>query len=397
MIPRWPQDRAGLSYNPDTPGTRTGKAVATLPRPMSEPPTLADAQSLPLRLRVSLWMLCGAALGLPVDDLVAAIDQQLAAARRSLHGSHLRMTTAEHVAHARVMQRLVGPFRDLFRWVVSPEALVAWLKRYQQRQANGDGKNEPKKPGRPWIGQDKVDAILRCYDKGLTGVSRIVGELAKCGLIVAETSVRRVLTQHGRPPTDTNRRAGSTWVQFWARHAKHTVGADFIQMPIGLLGKVVNAFVFVAIEHDTRRVHLLGITIHPTDIWVAQCLRNATMAGEPLAGRKHWILDNDSKYGVRTTAVLGSKLLQTSIQAPDMNAYCERFVRSICEECLDHVVFLSEEHLREYVVGYIAHYNEQRPHQGLGNVPIGSWQVGTGEIVCDESLHGLLTSFRRAA
>ncbi len=168
-------------------------------------------------------------------------------------------------------------------------------------------------------------------------------------------------------------------------------------MPIGLLGKVVNAFVFVAIEHDTRLVHLLGITIHPTDVWIAQCLRNATMSGETLAGRKHWILDNDSKYGVRTTAVLGSKLLQTSIRAPDMNAYCERFVRSISEECLDHIVFMSEEHLREYVVGYLAHYNKQRPHQGLDNVPIGPWQVGSGEIVCDESLHGLLKSFRRAA
>ena len=364
---------------------------------MSNPPTLADAQSLPLRIRVSLWMLCGTALGLPVDDLVNAIDQQLAAAKRSLAGKRVRMTTAERLTHARTMERLVGPFRDLFHWIVSPDALIRWLKHYQQRKANGDGKNDQKKPGRPWIGQDKVDAILRIYDSGLTGLSRIVGEMGKCGLEVAETSVRRVLTQHGRAPTDNIRRRGSTWAQFWTRHVHSTVGADFIQMPIGLLGKVVNAFVFVAIEHDTRRVHLLGITIHPTDDWIAQCLRNATMDGEPLADRKHWILDNDSKYGVRTTAVLGSKLLQTSIRAPDMNAYCERFVRSISEECLDHIVFLSEDHLREYVVGYLEHYNGPRPHQGLGNVPIGPWKVGSGEIVCDESLHGLLQSFRRAA
>ena len=364
---------------------------------MPNPPTLAEAQSLPLRIRVSLWMLCGAALGLPVDDLVNAIDQQLAAAKRSLAGKRLRMMLAERLTRAKTMERLVGPFRDLFHWIVSPDALIRWLKRHQQRRANGDGKNEKKKPGRPWIGQGKVDAILRCYDKGLTGLSRIVGELEKCGLQVCETSVRRVLTQHGRPSTDNNRRRGSTWAQFWTRHAHSTVGADFIQMPIGLLGNVVNAFVFVAIEHDTRRVHLLGITIHPTDVWIAQCLRNATMSAEPLAGRKHWILDNDSKYGVRTTAALGSKLLQTSIRAPDMNAYCERFVISISEECLDHIVFQSEEHLREYVVGYIEHYNGSRPHQGVGNVPIGLWQVGTGKIVCDESLHGLLKSFRRAA
>jgi putative transposase len=342
-------------------------------------------------------MLCGAALGLPVDDLITAIDQQLAAAKRGLDGRRLRMSTAERLSHAKTMERLVGPFRDLFHWIVSPDALIRWLKRHQQRRANGNGKTALKKPGRPWIGQEKVDVILRIYDSGLTGLSRIVGEMGTCGLVVAESSVRRVLTQHGRKPTDTNRRRGSTWAQFWTRHAHSTVGADFIQMPIGLLGKVVNAFVFVAIEHDTRRVHLLGITIHPTDAWVAQALRSATMDGEPLANRKHWILDNDSKYGVRTTAVLGSKLIETAIRAPDMNAYCERFVRSISEECLDHIVFLSEEHLREYVVGYLVHYNGSRPHQGIGNRPISPQQIGTGAIVCDESLHGLLKSFRRAA
>ena len=70
---------------------------------------------------------------------------------------------------------------------------------------------------------------------------------------------------------------------------------------------------------------------------------------------------------------------------------------SIEVECLDHVAFLSEAHLRHHVEAYILHYNTERPHQGIGNVPIGTWTVGTGEIVCDESLGGLLKSFRRAA
>jgi len=278
--------------------------ASSLPRPMSNPPTLAEARSLPLRIRVSLWMLCGATLGLPVDDLVAAVDQQLAAAKRSLAGRRVRMTTAERLTHARAMERLIGPFRELFHWIISPEALIRWIKRHQVRRANGDWQSKPRQPGRPWIGQEKVDAILRIYDAGCTGLSRIVGEMGKCGLAVAETSARRVLTQHGRAPTDHNRRRGSTWAQFWQRHAHSTVGADFLQIPIGLLGRVVNAFVFVAIEHDTRRVHLLGITVHPTDAWIAQCLRNATMDGEPLAGRRHWILDNDGKYGQQTAAVL---------------------------------------------------------------------------------------------
>ena len=110
-------------------------------------------------------------------------------------------------------------------------------------------------------------------------------EMAKCGFTVAESSVRKVPTQHSRAPTPGNGRRGSTWSQFWKLHAHATVGADFIQIPIGLLGKVVNAFVFIAIAHYTRRVHLLGITCHPTDAWCATVLRSATMSDEPLARR----------------------------------------------------------------------------------------------------------------
>ena len=79
-----------------------------------------------------------------------------------------------------------------------------------------------------------------------------------------------------------------------------------------MFGKIANAFVFCAIEHDTRRVHLLGITIHPTDDWIANVLRAATLLGGPLAERKYWILDNDGKYGERTIAILGDRLIWTS-------------------------------------------------------------------------------------
>ena len=93
---------------------------------------------------------------------------------------------------------------------------------------------------------------------------------------------------------------------------------------------------------------------------------------------------------------LAGKLIETAICAPDMNAYIERFNESIEEECLDHII-LTEDHLRDTVIASLRHYHEQRPHQGIGNVNIGPWTVGSGEIVCDESLHGLLKSFRRAA
>jgi putative transposase len=124
------------------------------------------------------------------------------------------------------------------------------------------------------------------------------------------------------------------------------------------------------------------------------------MDGDPLADRKCWVHDNDGKF--QTLAGLlksrGKTSVNTAVRAPDMNACAERFIRSAREECLDHIAFLTEDHLRSTLCSYIDHYNTERPHQGLGNVTIGPWQAQDhGEIVCDTRLNGLLVSFRRAA
>ncbi len=97
-------------------------------------------------------------------------------------------------------------------------------------------------------------------------------------------------------------------------------------------------------------------------------------------------------------AALGDRLVHTAVRAPDMNAFIERWIRSIKEECLNHSIYLSEAMLREHVETYLAHYNAERPHQGIGNRPVGPWEAkAKGRIVCDQRLNGLLTSFRRAA
>ncbi len=212
-----------------------------------------------------------------------------------------------------------------------------------------------------------------------------------------------MLTRNGRPPTESRGRPESTWAQFWKNHAEHAVGIDSLQIPVGLLGKIANHFVFFAIEHDTRRVHLLGITAEPTDAWIATTIRCATMDGEPLAKRKYWIHDNNGKYGPQFKHLLKGpqrKSVPTCIRAPDMNAFAERWGNSIKTECLDRFVFLTEPHLRDVVRTYIdRHDNVQRPHQGIGNQPIAKWSAdgATGTIVCDEHLNGVLKSFRRAA
>lgn len=148
-------------------------------------------------------------------------------------------------------------------------------------------------------------------------------------------------------------------------------------------------------------MHLLGITQHPTGEWILNALRSAPMDGMPLATRKYWIHDNDGKYPRKRMQQLlsdrGMESTPTIPYTPDMNAYAERFIRSIREECFDSIIFMTEAMLLEATTTYFQHYNSERPHQGIGNVPVSPWVPGTGEIICDTQMHGLLKSFRRAA
>jgi len=280
--------------------------------------------------------------------------------------------------------------------IADPKTVIGWIKRWQNGQIN---RADERRPGRPAISDELRAAILDLHDRGFTTIRGIRGQLRKCDLSVAASTIHRVLRDAGRPTGPTQR---STWRDFWRRHADALVGIDFLTVPVGLLGKVVNYHILIGIEHDSRRLHLLGMTPHPDALFMAQVAREATAFDGPLADRRFAIIDNDSLYtrqfrGILTDA--GCEPVRTSLLAPNMNAYAERVIRSIKEECLDHFVFLNERMLRRAITAYIEHYNQDRPHQGLDLQTIEPWphHGNPGEIVVDERLGGLLKSARRLA
>ena len=110
----------------------------------------------------------------------------------------------------------------------------------------------------------------------------------------------------------------------------------------------------------------VGVTCSPTDAWVAQQLREATPYGQ---GPKYLICDHDSKYGScfrRVATTSGIKLLKTPVHAPRANAIRERFLRSVRQECLDHLLILQEKQLQRVLNAYVDYFNQARPHQGIG-------------------------------
>jgi transposase InsO family protein len=124
-------------------------------------------------------------------------------------------------------------------------------------------------------------------------------------------------------------------------------------------------FAFFIIELKSRKVIHVGVTRSPTDSWVAQHLREATPYGQ---APKYLIRDNDSKFGpsfVRVAKTGGIKLLKTPVHAPRANAICERFLRSVRKECLDHLLILHEKQLQRVLNAYVSYFNQARPHQGI--------------------------------
>ena len=171
----------------------------------------------------------------------------------------------------------------------------------------------------------------------LWGAERIRGELLKLNVRVAKRTIQRYL-RWARPP----RPPGQRWATFLRNHAHETRACDFLQT-YDLLFRPI--FAFVLIELGSRRVVHVGVTRSPSSAWVTQQLREATAWGD---GPSFLIRDHDAKFGTRFDDVAegtGITILRTLVRAPNANAFCERFLRSVRAECLDHMLIRGEDRL----------------------------------------------------
>src|SRR5262249_46967569 len=175
-------------------------------------------------------------------------------------------------------------------------------------------------------------------DNRLWGAERIRGELLKLGLRICKRTIQKYMRG-----VRTHQPRGQKWSTFLRTHASQIWACDFLQVT-DLFFRPLFAFFFI--ELKTRRVIHVGVTRSPTDAWVAQQLREATPYGR---ASKYLIRDNDSKFGssfARVAATSGIKILKTPYHAPRANAICERFMRSVRQECLDHLLVLQERQLQ---------------------------------------------------
>ncbi len=243
--------------------------------------------------------------------------------------------------------------------------------------------------------------VVRMAEENLRwGYTRIRGALKNLGHRVGRSTIARILKAHGLPPVPER---PTTWQTFLRAHGGAMAGADFFTTEVWTRRGLVTLYTVFVIDFASRRVQIVGSTPHPDERFMRQTGRTLTAADDGvLVGHHVLICDRDAKWNAPVRERLdeaGIRVVQTPFQAPNANAYAERFVRSIKDECLNWVIPLCERHLRRTIAEYVEHDHRERNHQGLANELIdGATPVEDGHRVRRrQRLGGRLNYYCRAA
>ena len=340
-----------------------------------------------------------------VDQELLARNEYLAAENRILKAQlkgRLKLSDAERATLGEIGHRLGRKALAEVATVARPDTILAWYRKLVASKF--DGSKARRGPGRPRVKLEVEQLIVRMASENQDwGYDRIVGALANLGYEISDQTVGNVLRRHALPPAPERKRT-TTWPAFIRTHLALLAGTDFFTAEVLTLRGLATYYVLFFIHLESRRVDIAGITIHPDEPWMKQIARNVTMEGCGVLRDCSYLLhDRDTKYTQSFRAIIASgqvEPLALPAQSPNLNAYAERWVRSVKEECLSKVILLGECSLRRALNEFVEHYHAERNHQGKGNVVLFPRDTGVhrkGPVQCRERLGGLLRYYHQEA
>src|SRR5919198_318355 len=316
--------------------------------------------------------------------------------KAQLSGCRLRLTDTERRRLAALAPPLGRQRLKELATLVTPDTLLRWYQRLIAQKF--DGSKQRRTLGRPRVAEEIEQLVIRMAEENRTwGYRRIQGALVNLGHAVDKLTVRNILRRHHLEPAPQRRKGGMSWAQFLKLHWEVLATTDFFTMEVATWHGLVTYYVLVVMELSTRRVEIAGITPHPTAAFMQQCARQLTDPFDGfLRGKRYLIHDRDSKFTDAFDAMLKDSGVEPVVlppHSPNLNAHCERFVRSIKEEALGRMIFIGEASLRYAIRSYLSHYHAERNHQGLDNQLITSEpEVGraSGPVKRRQRLGGML-------
>ncbi|MGW0632742.1 integrase core domain-containing protein [Streptomyces sp. NPDC002758] len=333
------------------------------------------------------------------DAELLVLRHENAVLRRQLAGP-VRYEPADRFWFA-VLSTLVPRRRWREVFPVTPGTLLAWHRRFIAAKWDYSARRRTGRP--PTRAAVKMLVLRLAQENPRWGHRRIQGELARLGQQIAASTVWEILNAAGVDPAP--RRTGPTWREFLTVQAEGIIAADFFHIDTAL-GRRLYALAFL--EHGTRRLHIAGVTAHPTRDWTVQQARNlAVDMGIRIESLRFLLRDRDGKYGEAFDGVFQAEdmeILKSAPRAPWMNAHCERIIGSIRREVLDHVLIANEAHARKVLAAYERHHNEHRPHQARHQLPPEAHEqpatvhdLDTRKVLRTRILGGLINEYRYTA
>jgi len=341
-----------------------------------------------------------------VDQELLLRNEYLVTENRILRNQitgRVRLTDGERTTLAAIGQKLGKQVLQEVATIVKPDTILGWQRKLVAQKF--DGSQQRKAPGRPPIDQELEVLVVRMAREHRSwGYDRIVGALANLGYTISDQTVGNILKRHGLPPAP-ERTTTTTWKAFIRTHMEVLVATDFFTAEVWTLRGLVTYDVLFFIHLDSRQIHVAGVTPYPNAEWMMQIARNVTMEEwRFLSAGQYLIHDRDGQYCPAFQQIIdaaGVTRVPLPPRSPNLNAYAERWVRSVKEECLARVILFGEASFHHALAQYVAPFHHERNHQGKGNVlrfPAVSHDTERqGPMQCRERLGGLLKYYTREA
>jgi putative transposase len=343
--------------------------------------------------------------GLVNQELLLQVEYLVAENRilRAHAPARLPLSNEQRSTLAEIGKRLGRKGLAKVALIAKAETILSWFRKLVAQKF--DGSKYRSYPGRPRI-DGEVEALIvqMARENPGWGYDRIAGALANLGHEISDQTVGNVLRRHGMAPAP-KRSETTTWKDFIASHMDVLAGADFFTAEVLTWSGLATYYVLFFIHLETRRVTIAGLTRHPTESWMEQMARNATDESTACLRELRYVLhDRDTKFCASFRSIMragGVEPVKLPARSPNLNAFAERWVRSVKEECLSKLILFGEAPLRRALNEYLAHFHAERPHQGKGNVLLfpepADRASPANRVACRQRLGGLLRYYAHAA